>query len=113
MSILTPTTQSEQQLLETRAKQIKQAPARLAEMMFQQWESSFNSLWKEGKFTPAQKLEAIGTDAKELFELNSQFVTFMVTQLTGKRDDLVQKIQEKVASIPAHTINADGTVTLD
>jgi flagellar biosynthesis GTPase FlhF len=114
MSLLTQQNQqSDEQLLQRRIQEIKSSPRRLAEMMYQQWEQSFNALWTEGKFTVAQKLEAVSTDAAELFELNSTFVTFMITQLTGKRDDLVQKIQEKVATIPEHTINEDGTVTLD
>jgi hypothetical protein len=114
MSLLTQQTQpSDAQLLQRRVQEIKSAPRKLTEMMYQQWEQSFNALWTTGKFTPAQKLEELGTDAAELFELNSIFVTFMITQLTGKRDDLVQSIQEKVATIPEHTINEDGTVTLD
>lgn len=101
-------------LLRNRANQIKYAPRILAETMFTQWSASFQALWGEGgKFTPAQKLEAIGTDAAELFALNTQFVTFMVTQLTGKRDDLVAKINTMVASIPACTVHQDGTVTID
>jgi hypothetical protein len=116
MSILNPVPvqPDEQVILMNKARYIKQAPLRLAENMLEEWETSFDALWREeGKFTPAQRLEAIGTDAEELFELNSQFVTFMVSQLTGKRNDLVQRIQEKVATIPAYTVNNDGTVTLD
>lgn len=114
MSLLTQQNElSDAQLLERRVQEIKSSPRRLAEQMYQQWEQSFNALWTEGKFTVVQKLEALDTDAAELFALNTAFVTFMVTQLTSKRDDLVQKIQEKVATIPEHTINEDGTVTLD
>ncbi len=115
MSILAQQNQTtDEVLLQNRANQIKAAPRQLAELMFNQWSASFNALWGQGgKFTPAQKLEAIGTDAAELFLINTQFVTFMVTQLTGKRDDLVAKIQELVATIPACTVHPDGTVTID
>ena len=113
MSILTNQSVSDEQKLQRRATQIKSAPRQLAEMMMSQWLSSFDALWKSGEFTPAQKLAALGTDAAEIFALNSQFVTFMVTQLTGKRDDLVAAIQAKVATIPACTIHEDGTVTIN
>lgn len=104
---------SEEVILQRRVQEIKSAPRKLAEQMYQQWEQSFNALWSSERFTPQQKLQALGTDAEELFELNSVFVTFMITQLSGKRNDLVQAIQEKVATIPAYTVNNDGTVTLD
>jgi hypothetical protein len=113
MSLLTQETQNDQQILEMMVREIESSPRRLAEIMYLQWEQSFNALWTTNMFTPTQKLEALSTNAAELFELNTAFVTFMITQLTGKRDDLVQSIQEKVASIPPHTVNADGTVTLE
>jgi hypothetical protein len=113
MSLLSPEL-TDQEFLARRATQLKASPRNLTVKMFQHWMKSFNMLWDTNRsITPAQKLEALGTDAAELFELNAAFVTFMVTHLTGKRDDLVQAIQEKVASIPPHTVNADGTVTLD
>jgi hypothetical protein len=37
----------------------------------------------------------------------------MIAQLTGKRDDIVDAINSKIAALPAYTINSDGTVTLD
>ena len=114
MSLLTQQNElSDAQFLERRVQEIKSSPRRLAEQMYQQWEQSFNALWTENRFTVAQKLEALDTDAAELFALNTAFVTFMVTQLTGKRDDLVQKIQDKINSMPAYTIVSDGTVTLN
>lgn len=113
MSILANQTITDEQKLQRRIDQIKAAPKQLAETMMNQWLASFNALWMSGEFTPAQKLAALGTDAAEIFALNSQFVTFMVTQLTGKRDDLVAAIQAKVASMPACTIHEDGTVTIN
>jgi len=101
---------------QSQINKIKTSPKEIAEQMFNMWEEAFNALWGQQPglpFTIQQKLEAIGTDAAELFELNSQFVTFMITNLTGRRDDLVARIQQKVATIPPYTVNQDGTVTLD
>jgi hypothetical protein len=95
---------------------IKASPKEIAEQMFNKWEEAFNALWIQQPYSPyttQQKLDAIGTNAAELFELNTQFVTFMITNLTGKRDDLVAKIQQKIATIPPYIVNNDGTVTLN
>jgi hypothetical protein len=37
----------------------------------------------------------------------------MLQQFTGKRDDLVEIIQQKIAQIPQFTPNPDGSITLD
>lgn len=113
MSLLTPQEPNENVMLERRVAQIKNAPRQMTEMLVNQWMSAFDALWSTGKFTPQQKLEAIGTDAVELFELNTAMVQFMVSQLTGKRDDLVQLVMEKVAQIPEYTAHEDGTITID
>lgn len=113
MSLLTPQEPNEAMMLERRVTQIKNSPRQMTEMLVRQWMSAFDALWSTGKFTPQQKLEELGTDAAELFELNTAMVTFMVSQLTGKRDDLVQMVTEKVAQIPEHTVHEDGTVTIN
>lgn len=114
MSLLTQQNElSDAQLLQRRVQEIKSTPRKLTEQMYQQWLQGFNALWTDGKFTAAQKLQALDTDAAELFALNTAFVTFMVTQLTGKRDDLVQHMQDKINAMPAYTIHDDGTVTLN
>lgn len=93
---------------------LKASIGRTAEQMYQSWATSFDMLWNpNGVFTPAEKLAELGVDAAELFELNTSMVEFMVTNLTGKRDDLVKSITDKVASIPPFIAHADGTVTLD
>jgi len=115
MSILQQTQNvvTEQQRLQNRVREIKNAPARLTEHMFIEWNRAFDSLWNNDGFTVEQKLSALGTDAKELFELNTAFTTFMLGQLSGKRDDLVVKIAQKIATIPAFTIKPNNTVVLD
>ena len=86
--------------------------------MMRLWNSAFDALWTEETvdghlISVADKLAELGTDAKELFDINTAFTTFMLTQLTGKRDDMVARIQNKLATIPAFTAHEDGTITLD
>ena len=93
---------------------VKIAPRRMTELMVKQWEQAFDALWLERDgITPVQRLAGLGTIAAELFEENTAFVSYLISRLTGKDDALVAKIMAKVATIPAHTVHEDGTVTLD
>lgn len=105
-------TPTHEERLARRVDQIKKAPARLVENMYAEWERSFNDLWNNDNFTVSEKLSAIGTSGEELFDLNTAFTTFMLTQLTGKRDDLVQRMAEKLAQIPQYEVSAEGVVSL-
>ena len=114
MSILSQQNQQIQPRIDMAVNRLKASVGRSAEQMYQSWATSFDMLWSpNGVFTPAEKLAELGTDAAELFELNTSIVEFMVTNLTGKRDDLVASITERVASIPPFTVHEDGTITLD
>lgn len=94
-----------------KATRLKMGAKQMTETMAHQWAGMFSALWDDQN--PQDILDELGTDAAEFFELNTALVTFMLTSLTGKRDDLVAMIQEKVATLPAHTVNPDGTVTVD
>jgi hypothetical protein len=120
MSILsaTPSTATRETVLARRVIEIKSAPKRLTREMLRLWTDAFDALWEpevigDETITVSDKLAALGTDGKEIFEINTAFTAFMLSQLTGKRDDFVAKMNAKLATIPAHTINADGTVTLN
>lgn len=114
MSILSQINQpiSTEQKLITKIHRIKLNSAQFADQMFNTWKNSFDAIWKTDQFTPAQKIEALGTDAAELYQLSAQMVEFMITIFTGRRNDLVVQIQAAIASLPAFEINQDGTVTL-
>jgi acyl-CoA reductase-like NAD-dependent aldehyde dehydrogenase len=101
---------------EGQINKIKNSPREIAEQMFNMWEEAFNALWTQQpslSYTTQEKIDAIGTNAAELFELNTQFVAFMITNLTGKRNDLIEKIQQKINTIPPYTVNSNGTITLN
>lgn len=119
MSILEPTSYqpTKADKVAKKASEIKQVPKQIAEDLVRAWENGFNALWSTEKIgndtiTPGDKLAAIGTDAKELFDLNTALVQFVAAQLNGKRLDLAARIYTKVQSMPEVAINDDGTVTI-
>ena len=121
MSILASQTQpapTREQRIQAKAEAILNAPAEMVGGMYRQWNQNFDAMWRTDDLpggdicTPADKLAAMGTNAIELLNLNAAFTTFMITQLTGKRDDLVAAMQTKVATLPAITVNTDGSAVL-
>ena len=87
---------------------------RTAEHLVHQWDNSVRELWSPGgDITPADLLAAIGTEAGEMMTLSRALTAFLITTLTGKRDDLVAVIERRLATIPAFTTNKDGTVTIN
>ena len=92
---------------------ILRTPSQTAEQLFRSWDRAANDLWStQGDITPADKLARAGTDAKELIAVSRALTVFLITTLTGKNDDLVAKINARLASIPAFTEHDDGTVTI-
>lgn len=112
MSLLNPQQSPRANQLEHTIDQIKRVPKSIADQIFRQWLSAFDALWSGNRFTITERVEALGTDAVELLELNSQLVQFMLQQFTGKRDDLVAIIQQKLSEVPEFTPNPDGSITL-
>lgn len=115
MSLLTAQPQTnDSQRLNRITEQLKFAPRQILEMLVNQWNHSYDSLWStRGDITVAQKLEALGTSAAELFASSEALTIFIITQCTGKRPDIISDITAKVNAIPAHTTHADGTITLN
>jgi hypothetical protein len=91
-------------------KRVLEMPAQVAGFLYTRWRDSFEALHGDPATRP-QKLQILGTNAVELFQLNSALTQFMIGQLTGKRDDLVHEINIRLATLPQFNFNADGTVT--
>lgn len=106
-------TQNSEPTVEQVAQRIKVQATAIPEQIVRNWMQAYNFVWTNGVYTAEEKIAALGTDAGELFQANEDLVGFILSQLTGKRDDLVEQITNMVANRPAYTINADGTVTLD
>lgn len=105
--------QNTEPTVEQVAQRIKVQATSVPEQIIRNWEQLYSLIWSNGLYTAEEKIAALGTDAGELFKANEDLVAFIVTQLTGKRDDLVEKVTGMVYNLPAYTINPDGTVTLD
>jgi hypothetical protein len=90
--------------------QVLEMPAQLAGFLYTRWRDSFEALHGDPATRP-QKLQILGTNGVELFQLNGALTQFMIGQLTGKRDDLVQEINMRLATLPQFNFNVDGTVT--
>jgi hypothetical protein len=113
MSLLNSQIQNSELILGQLIQQMKQVlemPSRMVEFLYINWLQSFEALHGE-PFLRAQKLQILGTNAVELFQLNSALTQFMISQLSGKRDDLVAEINSRLAGLPQFNFNSDGTVT--
>jgi len=91
-------------------QRVLEMPAQVAGFLYTRWRDSFEALHGDPATRP-QKLQILGTNAVELFQLNGALTQFMIGQLTGKRDDLVAEIGARLATLPQFNFNADGTVT--
>ena len=114
MSVLNYKTQSElssEEKNRTRANRINSITVSSSEKLINGITKSLSLIWESDD--PQGVLDALGTDAKELFEINTETLNFLTTVLAGKRDEDLEKIAEKVAKILPHTIHEDGTVTID
>jgi hypothetical protein len=120
MSLLTPNQQSaEPDRLARQTAILLSTPRQVIEQMYFQWTQAFDLLWGNlGEVTPEQRLTALGTQGGELMTRSGDLVTFLLTQLSdgqgGTSDPaMTSAITERIAAMPATTIKADGSVTID
>ena len=116
MAILAPTNANvEPNRLEQALNMLRSGPVRLVDLMAIQWQQMFWALWRnDGPGAgPAEKLEALGTDAAELFQYSADLLTFIIEHIQEDNPALAAKLQAIAAQRLAYTINEDGTVTLD
>ena len=91
-------------------KRVLQMPMEMVGFLYTRWRDSFEALHGDPATRP-QKLQILGANAVELFQLNAALTQFMIVQLSGKRDDLVAEISARLATLPQFNFNPDGTVT--
>jgi hypothetical protein len=80
-----------------------------ARQTFQQMAMAFNqganNFWKNPRVTPAEISVALGTDAKEIFELHAKLGTLLASIKP-------ESIAEGASAVGQFTMNEDGTVTI-
>lgn len=87
------------------ASTIKGSTRQTFHMMTNAFNSGSKNFWKNPHATPAQIVEALGTDAREVFELH-----YALGQLINSIKP--ESIQEGWNVIGQFTMNEDGTVTI-
>lgn len=111
MSVLNAQPNERPSIYVRKSNQIKRAAKQSTDTLLQNVIISLNNIWEDED--PQAVLDELGTSAQELFELNAVTVEFLVSTLTGKRDaDLVSLVTATLKVLP-HTVNGDGTVTID
>jgi hypothetical protein len=113
ITALPPVPPTKEERTASKVVHILASSRRTAEQLVHQWDNSVRELWSPGgDITPAELLAAIGTEAGEMMNLSRALTAFLIATLTGKRDDLVARIEGRLATIPAFTTHKDGTVTI-
>ena len=108
-SLLTTAPETSEQVA---ARQVLLAPAQTRDAILGQLNDAFSRLWDHPN--PQGVLDEIGTKGAALFAINAQFATVLQTLLTQEGDvESLAKFQAIMAKIPPHTINQDGTVTIN
>jgi len=93
------------------SNRILQTPNNIVASMYTQWLEGFNLLHDDFDTTRRQQLlQLIGTYGVELFQLNTVLTTFMITNLSGVRNDIVEGIFTKLNTLPNFVFNNDGSV---
>jgi hypothetical protein len=104
MSILN-NNQSQTTSAEATANMLKSATIQTFKMMVNSFNTGAKTFWNNPHVSPSEIAEALGTDAKEIFELH-----YALGQLIGNIKP--EAINEGLNLIGQFTINKNGTVTI-
>lgn len=86
------------------AQQLKQQVRMTYQQLVQVFNQGAQAFWKNPRVKPSEIAAALGTDAKEVFELHSKIGALLATVKP-------EAIQPGLAAVGEFTYNADGTVT--
>ena len=113
MNILTPPEPvTEPTNAERQAAALIAGARSIAERNAREWMREFDALWTVTSITPAERLDALGPAAAQLFALSNAMVQFLAGTIAASRPDLWQGVQDRLDSLPAFTVADDGTITL-
>ncbi len=105
MSILDPEPTQTPDPAQTIANNLKNSTKQTFVMMKNAFNAGSINFWNNPKATPTQIAAALGTDAKEVFELH-----YALGQLIGSIKP--ESIELGLSKIGQFTMNEDGTVTI-
>lgn len=87
------------------ANMLKNQTRQTFQLMVMAFNQGSNNFWKNPRITPQQIAAALGTDAKEVFELHSKLGALLASVKP-------EAIAEGVGAVGQFTMNEDGTVTI-
>lgn len=90
---------------ETTAKNLKVSTKQTFQMMVNAFNAGSINFWNNHRATPSEIASALGTDAKEVFQLH-----YALGQLIGSVKP--EAIAQGLSLIGQFTMNEDGTVTI-
>jgi hypothetical protein len=105
MSVLNPPTQPAVPAGQVVAERLKQQTRQTFQQLVMAFNNGARSFWNNNDATPADIAAALGTDAKEVFELHGKIGALLASVNPAA-------IAPGVSAVGAFTYNADGTVTV-
>jgi hypothetical protein len=105
MSVLDTPVVNELTPAQRQANQIKQNTRTVFQSMVTAFNQGAKQFWANPQATPSQIAAALGTDAKEVFELHGKLGALLAEVRPAA-------IQEGAAVVGQFTYNEDGTVTI-
>ena len=87
------------------ANMLKNQPRQTFQQMVMAFNQGSNNFWKNPRVTPQQIAAALGTDAKEVFEIH-----FKIRDLLASVKP--EAIEQGDSVVGQFTLNEDGTVTI-
>lgn len=105
MSVLDTPPSNEPTPAMRQANQIKQSVRTTFQAMVQAFNHGTKQFWNNPQATPSQISSALGTDAKEVFELHAKLGS-LLAQVRP------EAIQEGLSLVGEFSYNDDGTVTI-
>lgn len=105
MSVLNPPTATPLPPGQGAAERLKQQTRQTFQQLVMAFNQGSRFFWKNNDATPQQIADALGTDAREVFQLHGQIGTLLATVKP-------EAVAPGLAVVGTFTYNADGTVTI-
>jgi len=102
---------SDQVRTSEKSYRVKRDTIQITDALINSVTSRLKHIWEDP--TPQGVIDQLGTDAEEIFQFIDNTTLFLNTELSGKRDEDLVKIQAAVNLIQPYTVSANGTISID